>query len=125
MSGLCIDSSGWLEYFVDGQHAKTYRKYLESRQPVRTPSLVLFEVYKKITRERSETDGLLAITQIVERSEAIVPLDERLALFAADVSLQWKLAMADAIIYASALHHKATLITSDRHFEGLDGVVLV
>jgi predicted nucleic acid-binding protein len=41
---------------------------------------------------------------------------------AADLALSHKLAFADAVIYASARKHKAELVTSDDHFEGLPDV---
>jgi predicted nucleic acid-binding protein len=49
----------------------------------------------------------------------VVPIDERLALLAARISLDRRLAMADAMIYATALAAGAHLVTSDTHFKGL------
>ena len=49
----------------------------------------------------------------------VVPIDERLALLAARISLDRRLAMADAMIYATALAAGAQLVTSDAHFKGL------
>jgi predicted nucleic acid-binding protein len=46
-------------------------------------------------------------------------------LLAADFSCEFKLAMADAIIYATARQHLATLASSDAHFEGLPGAFYV
>jgi len=50
------------------------------------------------------------------------PLDTRIALSAADLSTQYKLAMADAVVYASALAAGGQLLTSDAHFAGLPNV---
>jgi len=50
-------------------------------------------------------------------------LDNAIALLAADISGH-KLAMAHAIVYATARHHAANLLTCDSHFEGLPGVTL-
>ena len=88
MNGLVIDSSGWLEYFTGGRHAKTYSKYLQSDKKIWLPSLVIYEVYKKIAKEKSETQGLLAVTQMEGQSAGGITLDERLALFSADVILR-------------------------------------
>ncbi|MFD2273132.1 PIN domain-containing protein [Undibacterium arcticum] len=44
------------------------------------------------------------------------PLDTRIALSAADLSTRYKLAMADAVVYASALAAGGELLTSDAHF---------
>lgn len=125
MSRLLIDSSGWVEFFAAGKKSKEYRRYILSPQEIITPSLLLYEVYKKFARERSEAEGIFAIIQIQSRSAYIIPLDESLAIHAADISIKWRLAMADAIIYATTLKEGATLITSDHHFEGLDNVTLI
>ena len=47
-----------------------------------------------------------------------------IALLAADLHLQYKLATADAIVYATARKHGAELLTCDVNFKGLPGVVL-
>jgi predicted nucleic acid-binding protein len=46
-------------------------------------------------------------------------------LQAAELHRQYKLATADAIVYATALVNNADLITCDAHFEGLPEVVLI
>lgn len=125
MSGYVIDSSGWLEYFIGGKLCKNYFKYINSTESIWTPSLVVYEVYKKIAREKSEAEGILVITHIETQSKEIIPLDDHLALFAADVSIKHKLAMADAIIYATTLQQEATLVTSDKHFRELENVILI
>ena len=52
-------------------------------------------------------------------------LAESLALEAADIALEHGLAMADAIIFATARKHDADIITADPHFDGLPGVTLI
>jgi predicted nucleic acid-binding protein len=54
-----------------------------------------------------------------------VPVEESLALEAADVSLELGLAMADSIVYATARRHGATLVTADADFAGLPGAVVI
>lgn len=44
---LLVDSSGWLEYFTDGPLALEYSKYLKDPTKIVTPTIVLYEVYKK------------------------------------------------------------------------------
>ncbi len=55
----------------------------------------------------------------------VVPLSDELALVAADLSLEHKLPMADAIVLATARLHNAEVVTSDADFEGLPGVIYV
>ena len=56
------------------------------------------------------------------KAATVVPLDERLALDAADLSLRCKLPLADAVVYATAQAHGAVLVTGDAHFKTLPGV---
>ncbi len=53
----------------------------------------------------------------------MVELSPDLALYAAELSLTHHLAMADAMIYATALSRGATLVTSDEDFEKLPEVI--
>jgi uncharacterized protein len=50
-------------------------------------------------------------------------LDTDLAVEAVDYAARHSLAMADAIIYATAMKHGADLLTCDAHFANLPGVV--
>ena len=52
----------------------------------------------------------------------VVPLDTAIALLAADLHREHKLASADAIVYATARHVGAELLTCDAHFESLPDV---
>lgn len=118
-----IDSSGWIEFFTDGPLAGEYARHLKDPDRVVTPTIVLYEVYKKIKRERTEEEALSAVS-LMDRTK-VVELTESTALFAADLSLKHSLPMADAIVYATALEADCKVITSDAHFRELDRVVFV
>lgn len=83
----------------------------------------MYEVYTVIRRDLSEERALEAVAAL--RRATIAPVDEALALEAADVALSRGLAMADAIVFATARRYRATLITGDRDFVGLPDVVLI
>ena len=117
---IVVDSSGWIEYFTEGPNARRYGRYLEKPSDLVTPTIVLYEVYKLIKRERTEEEALLAAAQI--QKTRMVPLSESLSLAAADLSLERRLAMADAIVYATAQAEGAELVTGDRDLKGLPGV---
>jgi len=54
----------------------------------------------------------------------VVGLFDEIALTAADLSLAHRLAMADAIILATARAHDAQIFTTDSDFEGLEGATV-
>ena len=108
---MIVDSCGWLEWFTDGKLADLYHEFLTDPEQLLVPSIILYEVYKVLKREVGEEKALLAVGHM--KNSRVVPLDETLAFAAADVALKENLAMADAIIVASARAHDCTIITSD------------
>ena len=86
-------------------------------------AIAVYEVYKVIRRDLSEERAIEAVSAL--RRAAIAPVDEPLALEAADLSLAHGLAMADSLVYATARRHGATLVTGDADFEGLPDTVVV
>ncbi len=86
-------------------------------------AIEVYEVYKVMRRDVSEERAIEAVSAL--RRATIVPVDESLALEAADVSLERGLAMADSIVYATARRHGATLVSADADFDGLPGTVVV
>jgi predicted nucleic acid-binding protein len=120
-----VDSSGWVEYLGNGPKADSFAKYLENPETLLLPTIVVYEVYKKILREQSQTLAERFLSNAFDFQEREIPLDVSLAASAARVSLNSNLPMADAIIYAAAQEHQAQLITSDAHFTGLPGVTVL
>jgi predicted nucleic acid-binding protein len=114
-----VDSSGWLEYFADGPNASIFAKPIEATRSLVVPTLSLFEVFKRVTQQRSEDDALRAIA-VMEQGK-VVDLDRATALEAARLSMQHGIAMADSVMLATAHRHRATLWTQDSDFDGLQG----
>ncbi|NCS66719.1 MAG: VapC toxin family PIN domain ribonuclease [Hydrogenophilaceae bacterium CG1_02_62_390] len=115
-----VDTSGWLEYLADSPFAENYAAAIERTDELLVPSIVLYEVFKKITLAYDENQAFQAIAQL--KQGQVLDVDESVALYAGKISLEKKLPMADALIYATAILHHAALLTQDAHFEGLPQV---
>jgi len=115
-----VDSSGWLEYFINAKNAAFFAPAIEDAQNVIVPTISLFEVFKRILIEKNRDDALEAIALMKEGH--VVDLDDNLALVAAELSYELKLPLADSIILATARANKATLWTQDAHFKNMEGV---
>ena len=120
---IIVDSSGWLEFLTDGVLADQYAKRLRQPAAVITPTIIMYEVYKHEKRLRGEDSALDAVAAM--QKTHVIPLDNDLALVAADLSIEHKLPMADAIILATARFFEAEVITSDADFEGVPGVTYI
>lgn len=114
-----VDSSGWIEYLTAGPQATSFQPYL-IEPDLLVPTVVMYEVYKFLRREVSEEWARRAVTRMQEAQ--IVPLDDSLAMEAADASLEHRLPFADAVVFATARRFSAVLVTGDKHFAGLPGV---
>ncbi len=120
---VLVDSSGWLEYLTNDTKADSFASYLEGQLVVLVPTVVVYEV-RKILRIRQR--NTLADTFLSHAlGKTVVPFDDLLAIKSAELSVHHKLSMADAIIYATARHYEAQLITSDAHFTNLPRVTLI
>jgi predicted nucleic acid-binding protein len=115
-----VDSSGWLEFFADGPNADAFSVALDDRDSLLVPTIIIYEVFKVVLRERGENAALQAVALL--RQGAVVDLDENIALSAARLSTDHKIPMADSIILATARSHNATILTQDDDFKGLDDV---
>ena len=118
-----VDSSAWLEFFADGPNARIFAEPLEQADLLLVPSVCLYEVFKTVLRQRGEPAALQAVALI--RQGHVVELTERIALLAAELSLQNELPMADSIILATARLHDAHIWTQDSDFKGLENVTYV
>jgi predicted nucleic acid-binding protein len=116
-----VDSSGWLEYFSDGPNADCFEEPLGNIPELLVPTIILYEVFKVVFRQRGE-DSALQATALMQQGR-IIELSSPIVLLAAKLSLDAKIPMADSIILATARTNDATLWTQDNDFEGLPGVM--
>jgi toxin FitB len=114
------DTCVWVEVLADTATGRRYVAMFDHPEDLVVPTLVQYELRRWALRELGEdaADRIIAAT----RNANVVALDEPTALHAASLAQEFKLASADALIYATALRHGATLVTCDKHFEDLPGV---
>jgi predicted nucleic acid-binding protein len=120
VSLLVLDSSAWIEYFGDKPKAQRIEPYLERPELLRVPAIIFYEVYKRALGTFGEEVAKSAVGRL-SRSPAI-PIDRDVSLVAAELSLNLRLAMADAMILAAARSCGAELVTLDADFRGIPGV---
>lgn len=119
---IVVDTSAWIEWLTGSALGKKLGKHIPDKAQCIVPTIVQLELSKWLVRELGEeqADQVIAYTQKCE----VVPLDTTVALLAADLHRAHKLATADAIVYATARHQGADLLTCDAHFKDLPGVAL-
>jgi len=115
-----VDSSAWLEYFKESKNAKNFAHAIEDLDNLFVPSIILYEVYKKLCQTSGKQKAIQAIGHM--QIGKIIGIHTNDALNAAHFSKELKLPMADAMIYAIAYQSGATLWTQDADFKGLEGV---
>jgi predicted nucleic acid-binding protein len=116
-----VDSSCWIEYFNDTAIGSEVAPIAENFPLLIVPTIVLYEVRKKLLAEFDDLYKIGEAVRLMQLGNVIV-LDSELCIKATNVSRQYQLAMADSIIYATAIQHDAVLWTADKHFIGLPNV---
>ena len=115
-----VDSSAWLSCFAGDTNADNFSKPIENIGNLIVPSITITEVFKCILRQRDEDVALEAIAHMEQGQ--VIPLDSELAIYAAQYGVDYKLPLADGIIYATARKYSATVWTLDADFKSLEGV---
>lgn len=120
MSPDILDSSAWIECLDDGPNTRHFGPVLLNLPDLIIPSVVITEVRKVALKQRTcrQADE---VTRAM-RSGIVIPIDEEIAVSAADLFIKHRLPLADSLIYAIALAQNATLWTQDDHFAGLPQV---
>lgn len=116
-----VDSSGWLEYFAATRNAGNFTKVIENAKSLIVPTIILYEVFKKLLTEKGKDDALFFVSHIM-KSGKVVDLDLDIALRAAKLSKDNGLPMADSVILATAQKYNATVWTQDADFKKFQGV---
>ena len=117
-----VDTSAWIEWLTGSAIGNRLREQFPDKAHCIVPTIVQVELAKWMMREAGEEqpDQVIAYTQKC----IVIPLDTTIALLAADLHREHRLATADAIVYATARHQAAELLTCDGHFRGLPGVTM-
>jgi predicted nucleic acid-binding protein len=113
-----IDSTFWLEYFSGTEAGNIVSEIIENVDELIVPTITLYEVLKKLLLETTEDDALFAIAHMKQGN--VIDLNDELALSAAKISKDYKIPMADSIIYATSINFDCILWTQDKHFINLD-----
>lgn len=117
---IVADTCVWIEALLGSGLGVRFKASLRNTANLVVPTIIQLELWKWTARElnEEEADRVIALT----RSGHVMPLDETIALTAAELSMRHRLALADAIVYATARLHDAELLTCDAHFRHLPGV---
>jgi len=116
-----IDSSVWIEYFFNNK----YKDLLDSSNILYLSSLSLFEITKKLKKEKVAPTKIKIVVEFIKRKSIIIPITTEIAEAAVEISLKSSLPMADSLIYASSRKCKAHLFTCDNDFRGLEEITIL
>lgn len=118
-----VDTSAWIEWLIDSPASEAIAPALPKREHWLVPTIVQLELAKWMKREVGAEKA--ADTIAFSQKCVVIPLTTDIALTAADLAQQHKLATADAVVYATARAHGADLLTCDAHFKDLPNVKFI
>jgi len=117
-----FDSWAWIEYLKGSKAGAIVRAMVESDEVLSTPAVCLAEIKGKYLSEGRDPEDPL---RFVKSRTSIIDTDAGVAEEAADLKFDHGLHMVDALVLACARTLAADLVTGDRHFRGIDGVVML
>lgn len=118
-----VDSSGAIEYFTQGENAHVFTSPIRDLENLLVPNECCYDVFKRLLADLDEEAALLAVVWLSQGHEIV--LNRRIALDAAQIARETKLAMADSNILPTARVHQATLWTQDVHFKVMERLMYI
>ena len=117
---FCVDSSGWIEFFLGSTAGRTFKPIIEQTAKLVVPAVSIFEVHRFLSRTTTITVRDAAI-EVMCRS-TVIDLNAARAAAASEAAQKHSLAMADAVMYSIAQEFNATFWTQDVDYKDLPGV---
>lgn len=115
-----VDTSAWIEWLTGSDLLPALKPLFPTQPDCIVPTIVQLELAKWLVREIGEEQADVVIAYTLKCQLSL--LDTETALLAAEFHRTYKLATADAIVYASARIANARLLTCDAHFKNLPDV---
>lgn len=115
-----IDSSVWIAYLFEG----TCKEYIEAPKINFISALSLFEIKCKLMKKKVPNEMIAKNMTFIKSKTIIIPINEKIAEHAAEISIKHNLPAADALIYASAVRNNSQLVTLDNDFRELPNVTI-
>ena len=84
-----VDSSAWLEYLAAGPNATYFSEAIENTAELIVPTVSIYEVFKRIVRQRSENEALQVVA--IMQQGRVTEMDSTVALSAARISIDHQL----------------------------------
>ena len=117
-SRVLLDTSAWMEFLAGTQQMKDI---VDQNNPLFASVLSVFEIKRKLARLELSLAKMRGIMDYIKSRSMVIDLTSAISEDAAEL----KLHAVDALIYASAKHKQAVLITYDYDFKHMDNVSLL
>lgn len=123
---IVFDTYAWIEYFNATKKGIIVKKYLEEEEVI-TPTIVLLELSYRADQEKWDFSKYLSF---VKANSKIIGFNEKFALSFGKLYNQTKkqikdISIADIIILNTAILNDAKVLTGDKHFEKIDGAIII
>src|SRR3989344_813447 len=122
---MLIDTYAWIELFQESEEGMEVKKVLSEQNNytsiVSISEIVVWALKNNIDPEKY-IDFVRELSGILEVTDAISILAGRL-----NFEIRKNIGdfgMIDSIIYATAKFYNLQVLTGDKHFQGLDGVIM-
>ena len=121
---VLVDSWAWIEYFKGTKHGSKAKEIIDSNEHIIISVINIAEVFKYFLSEKNEKEANIILGYILKRS-FVIPLFTEISIEAAKLRYKKKWGLGDAIIYATAIHNNAKLLSGDSDFKNENNVIFI
>lgn len=129
MSSILFDSFAMLRFFYQEPGAEKVREIFKEAVRTDSPCLIsainVGELIYIVQRRSGENAKLQMLVKLKSLGLTILPCPNELIFRAAELKARFAMSYADTFAVASAIEHKATLVTGDPEFRQVEQLVKI
>ena len=120
---VLVDSWAWIEYLKGSFAGEKAKEVIENNNRLLLATINVSEIYRFLLENMPSSAEKLM--QFVLKSSFVIPLETSTALKAARIKHEKKMGLADAIVLATAIENKASVLTGDDDFKKIQNIIYI
>jgi len=120
---VLVDSWAWIEYLKGSPAGEKAKEIIESSNRLLLATINVSEIYRFLLENMPGSAEKLM--QFVLKSSFVIPLETQTALKSARIKHEKRMGLADAIVLATAIENKASVLTGDDDFKKIPNIIYI
>ncbi len=121
---VLIDTWTWIEYWKGGELAREAARYIDGEEESIVSTINIAEICFWVARYYDEAKAREKLETLEKRCH-VIAIEKEMAIAAAKIRIQHRLALADSLIVATARSAGGKVVSGDPNMKHLEDVIFL